>query len=278
MKIKKQIVAKQNEPTQLVLNNTANYNATINNSFNDITMGFINILFEYIYTITENNNLKNKKYYPFIFKRGLETLIHIYALLLYYTKNVELTMHHTKYALYEYIEFVDQMTDDKVTFLQLTSRDAVLFVYKKSIFEVNNEYRKSIKDPNGEDKTIFNNLNTYTAVCKNIILFISNHSAFDKPTINECYNCVKNIGDNISKIKTELTNYISVFSIVLNDIKSRNPHMLQVNEYLDLMNQFTKMIGKKKLNENFKNNIYDFEIVNSNGKIGDIIDFIFTDN
>ena len=71
-----------------------------------------------------------------------------------------------------------------------------------------------------------------------MILFITNYSTFDKLTINECYNCVKNIGDNISKIKIDLIDYINVFAVILNDIKINNPDLLQVNKYLELLNQF----------------------------------------
>jgi hypothetical protein len=264
----------QNEQNDLILNNTSNYNPTIINSFTDITMVFLNVIFEYIYTITETANIQNKKFYSFIFKRGLETIIHVFTLLFYYTKNLELTMKYSKNALYEYVEFIDQMSDDKVTFLHLTSRDAVLFVYKKSIFEVNNEYKKNMKEPIGEEKIILSFLTAYMNICKNVILFISNYSRFDKPTINECFDCLKNIGDNISKVKMELIDYINIFSIVLNDLKIKNPDSLSVNQYLDLLNQFTKMIGKKKINENFKTNIYDFDIVNGK-EIEEIINFIF---
>jgi hypothetical protein len=264
----------QNEENELVLKNSSNYNPTIIHSFTDITMVFLNIIFEYIYTITETANIKNKKFYSFIFKRGLETIIHVFTLLFYYTKNLELTMKYTKNALYEYIEFIDQMSDDKVTFLHLTSRDAILFVYKKSIFEINHEYKKNMKEPVGEEKILLFFLNTYMNICKNIILFISNYSTFDKPTINECFNCVKHIGDNIGKVKVELIDYINIFTIVLNDIKIKKPNELQVKQYFELLNQFTKMIGKKKINENFKTNIYDFDIVNGK-EIEEIINFIF---
>ncbi len=264
----------QNEENELVLKHSSNYNPTIIHSFTDITMGFLNIVFEYIYTITETANIKNKKYYSLIFKRGLETIIHVFTLLFYYTKNLELTMKYSKTALYEYVEFIDQMSDDKVTFLHLTSRDAVLFVYKKSIFEINHEYKKSMKEPVGEEKILLSVLSMYINICKNVILFVSNYSTFDKSTINKCYNCVKYIGDNINKVNTELIDYINVFAIVLNDLKIKNPNELSIEQYFELLNQFTKMIGKKKINENFKTNIYDLEIMNCK-EITEIINFIF---
>lgn len=271
MKNKKPIA---NEQTELMLQNTSNYNSTIINSFTDITMVFLNVIFEYIHTITETANIQNKKFYSFIFKRGIETIIHVFTLLFYYTKNLELTMKYSKNALYEYVEFIDQMSDDKVTFLNLTSRDAVLFVYKKSIFEINNEHKKNMKEPVGEEKMILSFLTAYMNICKNIILFILNYSKFDKLTINECFICAKNIGDNIGKVNAKSVDYINVFAIVLNDLKIKSPNSLSVKQYLELLSHFTKMIGKKKINENFKTNIYDIESVIGK-EIEDIIDFIF---
>jgi hypothetical protein len=40
------------------------------------------------------------------------------------------------------VEFIGQIGDDNHSFLQLNSKDASLFVYKKTIFNINNEYRK----------------------------------------------------------------------------------------------------------------------------------------
>ena len=55
-----------------------------------------------------------------------------------YTKNLEITMHHCKKAYCYYVEFIGQIGDDNHSFLQLNSKDATLFVYKKTIFEINN--------------------------------------------------------------------------------------------------------------------------------------------
>ena len=37
-----------------------------------------------------------------------------------------------------------QIGEDSHTYLQLNSKDAALFVYKKTIFELDNEYRKEV--------------------------------------------------------------------------------------------------------------------------------------
>ena len=59
-----------------------------------------------------------------------------------YTKNLDLTVYHCKKAYLFYVEFIGQIGDDNNSYLQLNSKDATLFVYKKTIFEINNEYRK----------------------------------------------------------------------------------------------------------------------------------------
>ena len=51
---------------------------------------------------------------------------------------------HCKKAYYYYIEFIGQISDDSHSYLQLTSKDATLFVYKKTIFEVDNMVRKNL--------------------------------------------------------------------------------------------------------------------------------------
>ena len=53
--------------------------------------------------------------------------------MLIYTNNLELTHYHTKKGFYYYIEFIEQSISKKNINLNLTSQDAVMFVYKKTI-------------------------------------------------------------------------------------------------------------------------------------------------
>ena len=71
-----------------------------------------------------------------------------------YTKNLELTVHHCKKAFLYYVEFIGQIGDDNHTFLQLNSKDATLFVYKKTIFDINNEYKKKVTYTLNETKKL----------------------------------------------------------------------------------------------------------------------------
>ena len=89
------------------------------------------------------NFIHNNSYLFFVIKRGLETIGHIFKFLMMYTKNFKLTMHHCKKSFFYYIEFIGQIGDDNHTYLQLSSKDAMLFVLKKTIFEINNKHRQN---------------------------------------------------------------------------------------------------------------------------------------
>ena len=85
----------------------------------------------YLLTI-KTITIKNGKISQFIISRGLNTITHVFTNLLYYTKNVDILYFHCEKAFYFYAEFVTQISEDDKTFLQLSSRDATNYVYKKT--------------------------------------------------------------------------------------------------------------------------------------------------
>ena len=103
---------------------------------------YTKLICHYLEYLCDHTSINNKDYFLFILKRGVLSLSHIFNIFLLYTKNIELTITHCNKALYYYIEFIGQIVDDNHSYLQLNSKDATLFVYKKTIFEINNEYRK----------------------------------------------------------------------------------------------------------------------------------------
>ena len=93
-----------------------------------------------------------------MFMHDLSGIMHIlFNMLLLYTKNIDLTISHCNKALYYYIEFIGQIADDSHSYLQLNSKDATLFIYKKTIFELNSEHRKNYT-LSKEDKIFDNRL------------------------------------------------------------------------------------------------------------------------
>ena len=78
--------------------------------------------------------------------KGIKNTFYIYNFLLLYTKNVELAIYHTQKSIIYYIEFISQICEDTNNLLQLNSKDATLFIFKKTIFEVNEDTRKNYKE------------------------------------------------------------------------------------------------------------------------------------
>lgn len=268
--------------SQFMLYTISNYKPSIENSISEILKKFICILIEYMRFITEKIIMKNKKYYYFIFERGIETLIHVFLFIFYYTKNLELTFYHTQKACYFYVEFIEQISDDNVTFLQLSSRDAILFVYKKTIFDINNEYKKSIQEPREEDKIILSTINLYTNIYKSIVLFIIKHNDFKYENktnyINMCSDSIEFISETLNKHKINPNlvrlNCIYIFTTLLDD---KN---IEIQDFFKLLDEFIKKtISKKKFDEKIiKNKIYDIEIQNliDDNKLNKMVEWIFT--
>jgi len=264
-----------------ILYNTSNYKAVIDNSVSEILTKFVEVILEYMRFISEKIIMKNKSYYRFIFERGIETLIHVYSFIFYFTKNLALTFYHTQKAYYFYIEFIEQISDDNLTFLQLSSRDAILFVYKKTIFGLNNEYKKNIQEPTAEEKTILVTIDTYIHIYKNIVLFIINHTDFKYENKNEYINksCddIKFISEilNKNKIKVNHIEYVYLFITLLDE------KQIDILDFFRLLNEFIKkIISKKKFNEKvIKNKIYDTKLSNfiNDNKLNKIVEWIFSD-
>ncbi len=137
---------------KLVISNVENYNKTF--EFTDTKpyiIRYVEIINEYMLYVVENMIIQDDTYLLFLIRRGVETIMHCFKFLLMYTKNLDLTMFQCKKALYYYIEFIGQISDVSLhhSYLQLNSKDATLFVYKKTIFDLNNEYRKEFASIQG---------------------------------------------------------------------------------------------------------------------------------
>ena len=146
------------------LHNLDNFNDTLDSTVEFILENYINLVVSYLKFTIDALNIKNNYLFTFIISRGIDTITNVFSNMLYYTKNVELTHYHCQKSYYYYNEFIEQIMDEKNTFLQLTSRDATTYVYKKSIYEITNDIRKNIKidkESNEKYKLIMNYNNIF---------------------------------------------------------------------------------------------------------------------
>jgi hypothetical protein len=231
--------------------------------------------------ISEKITMKNKPHYKFIFERGFETIIHTFFTVFYYTKNLEITFYHSQKAYYFYIEYIEQISDDNVTFLQLSSRDAILFVYKKTIFELNNEYRKNNIEPSQEEKNILSTVETYTHIYKVIIQFIINNKKFQyesKTTyINDCCDRIVDLSETLNKLKIK-KNYVEYIYLLTNLLADKQ---IELDSFFIIINEFSKKIVlKKKIDDKIvRQKIYNSELTQfiDDGEIDKITEWIFAE-
>ena len=131
-----------NKDNNYSLYNSENYKKELDSNINDITKKYADLIIEYYKFIQENIKVSGTNISRFIIIRGLDTITNVFLHLLHYTKNLDLTYFHCQKSFYFYVEFVGQISDDEKMFLQLTSRDATTYVYKKTIFDINSELKK----------------------------------------------------------------------------------------------------------------------------------------
>lgn len=125
------------------LHNNENYKKELEPEISDVVIKISELFIDYFKFITENIKLKKTNFSRFIVTRGLDTIINVFNHILLYTKNLDVTYFHCQKAFYLYVEFVGQISEDEKMFLQLSSRDASTYVYKKTIFEINNETKEN---------------------------------------------------------------------------------------------------------------------------------------
>jgi hypothetical protein len=246
---------KQLDFGHFVLYNTDNYNPNITNTLQEIITKFSDIVIEYMRFISEKIKIKNKKHYIFIFERGIETLMHVFTMIFYYTKNLELTGYHTQKAFYFYIEFIEQISDDNITFLQLSSRDAIVFVYKKTIYDLNNEHKKMMPALTTEESQIIHVINSYMNIYKKITHFLI-HRDFIFDNKNEYINSASNKVHTLSllinknKIKRPYDECINLFTkLLINELEQNHNHNPNENEICDffvILEEFVHRIQSKK--------------------------------
>ena len=153
-----------------------------------------------------------------------------------YTRNIDLTIHHCKKAYLYYIEFISQIGEDNNSFLQLNSKDATLFVYKKTIFDLNNSVRKTFHQVKNEKN------------CLTIVINIID--IYNKLILMSLYSMeneeLKNNKSMIIMIEKESTKIMN--KIFLNNLYTNTMFCEKIKEFLYLIDMKNIEIYKKKIN------------------------------
>ena len=251
------------ENSDIILNKK-NYLSIVFNDKNKkhIYVMFINVIFDYIKSFNLIIKEKNKQYSLSVIKKGISMLKNVMNVLFLYTRNVDMIYKHLNKSFLYYIEFIEQIGEEGNTFLQLSSKDAVLFVYKKTLFEINTDYKKNMKYTTNESNSINEILDTL-----NLFVFILEYILFkDIDSLQDIDS--KSIHKRINKI---IDKYMKKKQIPkLNEKINELFHHLILNNtnlhnILPIIESFVCKINETNHN-NFKNNLIKLELKIKNGE------------
>ena len=130
---------------------------------------YTSVITFFISNINVLNFYKSDTYKHFVTYNGITSLLHIYNLLILYTKNVNLAYYHLQKSYYYYIEFISQINKEQHSFLQFNIRDAIMFIYKKTIFNIDKDTTIQNQNIDIENKAISNDIFT---ICNKLNLFV----------------------------------------------------------------------------------------------------------
>ena len=190
-----------------VYTNINNNNSIMAENHNemDTYMKYVNVINQYLLFGIETIKNKNSEYLKYILIKGLFTISHVFKMLLLLTRNLDLTYYHCQKSYSYYIEFIGQIGDDAITYLQLNSKDAALFVYKKTIFDINQEYKKNYYETKAEEKknkiiSIF--IDTYNKLIETELTHLKCEQLQLKngTNINRIHTIVGHINDKLYKL------------------------------------------------------------------------------
>jgi len=237
------ITINNNNNNRFSLNDSNNYICNLTNTIGDIVNKYNTLLMEYLNFIVDNINEKNSAHSKFIIERGIETITHVFTMLLYYSRNVDMAYYHGQRSFYFYVEFIGQISEDQHTFLNLSSRDAAMFVYKKTIFELSTDYRKNLTEPSKDTIEKLDTLNVNINIFKNIIFFTLQEMKITEKNaiIGNLVKHMESMCNKLLKYKFTIQEYNTIENFV--SLMSKN---VSITKYYELVDQFIQKYSKIK--------------------------------
>lgn len=147
------------------------YKDNLEMTVNEIIAVYAGIIRDYYKSISAEHYCSR-----FIVLRGVDTVTTVFNHIIYYTRNIELAISYSEKAYLFYIEFISQISDAEKLFLKLSSRDAAVYVFNKTIAEINYTMAK----PNEETEQKYILFNKTANVIKTLILKYESEETFNK--------------------------------------------------------------------------------------------------
>lgn len=263
------------------LHNFENYNKELNQECRYIFNQFIELNNNFLFLSMENIQIQDEPFKQYVIKKGIETIEHMFNFLIYYTLNNEITYYHCEQGYMYYVEFIGQMIiNGDNTGFSLTSKDAILFVLKKTIFEISKEYREN-NPINEKDEKKIKLIKQLTTTYKNLLfLYIDSLNTINKKINESETKSIRNIIVNF---------FVSIFENK-HDKHDNYDNYDNCDNVIEIINYFIDFIRKcdnlsihNKLNvlelfiKNYNKQFISNEIIKNKMK-NEIMDYVLNDN
>jgi hypothetical protein len=140
--------------TDFSLKDSSTYLKTWDISLDVIKNNYKHLVSEYFMFVMSNQDqipIKDVGIFRYILVRGLHTITHIFKNMLLHTNNIDASLFHAQRGICLYVEFITQISQNHNAFIKLTSRDAVQYVYKKTIFCLRERVTDTHENPHMDD-------------------------------------------------------------------------------------------------------------------------------
>jgi hypothetical protein len=139
---------------------------------NEYVSKYVVIITEFILYNSSKKHYRTLEYNQYVTYQGIQTLFHIYHQLLMHTKNIDLVSYHVQKAYYYYIEFISQINKEQHSFLQFNIKDAIMFIYKKTIFNLDKQLTSTLSTSE-TDEYILRNLYEVTNKINHLLMYVT---------------------------------------------------------------------------------------------------------
>lgn len=237
----------------------------------DYIFRYIELVHQYVIYCRENIHVQNLLLHKYVIIKGLELLNTTFNILLLYTKNIDLTFHNTQKAYCYYSEFIGQIGDESNSFLNLNTQDALLFINRKLIYNIDKDIRKNFEITLTE-RRMMNDVKKYCDIYNNIMFkILENKSDLFKKDINEkekdlilyiikenTYLLNKNVNYDCDLKSVDLCEFL-LEKIITNDITLKHIYNI-LGSFFKKYKKYITHTNHKELCKRIKQNINEIDI------------------
>ena len=136
--------------------------------------------------------------------KGIDMISSVFSMTLLYTNNLQVACNQCQNAIIFYGEFVSQINHEKYNYIQLSVRDATLFVYKKTIYRINPVIKQHFTIST-EDEKIHDILEATISTTTSIMRFVLREAYnIPTPTNDVGQPCISDIVEGMEQVNKRL--------------------------------------------------------------------------